>query len=146
MLVKRCRHLNLFFLISLITCIPVGISAADNTPWYSQTVESKNGVFLVTLESTDSEFALNEFRNWQLILTDKASGKPVSPARFTIGGGMPMHGHGFPSQPQVTSHLGEGKYSIEGVRFNMLGKWLFQIEVVTRTVADSVAFEVIVDF
>lgn len=125
-----------------------GISSAADVvqPWFSQTVESKSGIFLVTLESTESEFAINEFRTWHLVLKNKNTGVGVAPARFSIGGGMPMHGHGLPSQPQIARHLGEGRYVIEGIRFNMLGKWVFEFDVSTKDATDSVAFEVIVDY
>src|SRR5688572_18083791 len=47
-----------------------------------------------------------------------ASGQPVDGATITIDGGMPQHGHGLPTRPRVTRHLGAGVYQIEGVRFN----------------------------
>lgn len=128
-------------------CFAFSVQAVGaKLPWYSHTVESKNGHFLVSLASSESEFALNEFREWQLVLQDKKSGNGISPARFLVSGGMPMHGHGLPSQPQVTTHLGDGRYLIEGVRFNMLGQWVFEFEVVTQSVKDTVTFEVIVDY
>ncbi|MEM7257384.1 MAG: FixH family protein [Pseudomonadota bacterium] len=126
--------------------VSLAVTANAQTPWFSTTVESKNGIFLVTFESTQSEFALNEFRTWHLVLQDKHTGAGVSPARFSIGGGMPMHGHGLPSQPQVAKHLGDGRYVIDGVRFNMLGKWLFEFDIATKDASDSVSFEVIVDY
>jgi hypothetical protein len=121
-------------------------SPTTEAPWYSQTVESAKGLFLVTLESSEPDFVLNDFRDWHIVLQDKATGEGVTPARFVVGGGMPMHGHGLPSQPQVSEHLGEGRYLIEGIRFNMLGKWVFDIEVITQSGNDKVSFEVIVDY
>lgn len=141
------RKLRLALITIAILCLSGFVSAASQaSPWYSQSVESKDGFFVVTLESTDEGFALNEYRQWQLVLRDKTSGEGVSPARFVVSGGMPMHGHGLPSQPQVTKHLGHGRYLIEGVRFNMLGKWLFEFEVVTESASDLVSFEVVVDY
>lgn len=123
-----------------------GIGLADTAKvWFSQTMETAGGHYIVTLESTESDFALNEYRKWHLVLRDKA-GNGIAPARFTISGGMPMHGHGLPSQPQITKHLGDGRFLIEGIRFNMLGKWVFQFDVVTRDNSDSVRFEVVVDY
>ena len=121
--------------------------ADDSTkPWFSDTAESQNGRFTVTLESTESEFALNEFRVWQLTVTDAASGESVTPARVSVGGGMPMHGHGLPSQPQVTQYLGDGRYQIEGLKFNMLGKWLLEFDIVTKSASDTVKFELLLDY
>ena len=53
----------------------------------------------------------------------KPDGEIVSDAEVRISGGMPMHGHGLPTSPRVTKYLGNGKYLIEGVRFNMAGWW-----------------------
>lgn len=115
-------------------------------PWFSSTVASKNGTFTVTLQSTESEFALNEFRVWQLTVTDTNTGEVVTPARVSVGGGMPMHGHGLPSQPQVTEYLGDGRYQIEGLRFNMLGKWVLEFDIVTKAASDIVKFELLLDY
>ncbi len=115
-------------------------------PWFSSTVESKDGTFTVTLQSTEPEFALNEFRVWQLTVTDTSTGEVVTPARVTVGGGMPMHGHGLPSQPQVTEYLGDGHYKIEGLRFNMLGKWVLEFDIVTKAASDIVKFELLLDY
>ncbi len=122
------------------------VNAESANPWFSRTAESANGSFTVTLQSVQSEFALNEFRIWHLTVIDRESGEAVTPARVTVGGGMPMHGHGLPSQPQVTEYLGEGRYQIEGLKFNMLGKWVLDFEIITRQAADTVRFEFLLDY
>ncbi len=122
------------------------VNAESANPWFSSTAESANGSFTVSLQSVQSEFALNEFRIWHLTVIDRESGEAVTPARVTVGGGMPMHGHGLPSQPQVTEYLGEGRYQIEGLKFNMLGKWVLDFEIITRQAADTVRFEFLLDY
>jgi hypothetical protein len=52
-----------------------------------------------------------------------AQGQPVKGARFSVGGGMPQHGHGFPTQPRVTREFEDGSYLLEGMKFSMSG-WL----------------------
>lgn len=133
-------------ILATVNLSGVAMAAGPESPWYSQTVESQNGHFVVTLESLEAEFELNAFRQWQLTLKHKETGQGITPARFVVSGGMPMHGHGLPSQPQVAEHLGNGRYLMEGVRFNMLGKWVFEFEVTTQSATDSVVFEVIVDY
>lgn len=120
-------------------------SATQQTPWYQESRESKAGVFLVTLDSGNSSPAINEFHNWILTITDKATGEIITPARISVGGGMPMHGHGLPTQPQVTGYLGDGRYQLEGINFNMLGQWILEFEIVTAEVTDQVVFEVVLD-
>ena len=39
---------------------------------------------------------------------------------------MPEHGHGFPTVPEVTEYLGDGKYLVEGLKFSMPGWWVGQ--------------------
>ena len=134
--------------LALALVVPGTMAFAEDstTPWFSATADSRNSRFTVTLESTESQFALNEFRVWQLTVIDAASGEIVTPARVSVGGGMPMHGHGLPSQPQVTEYLGDGRYQIEGLKFNMLGKWVLEFDIVTKSVSDTVKFELLLDY
>lgn len=41
---------------------------------------------------------------------------------------MPGHGHGLPSEPQIT-RLNNGKAWLEEMRFNMMGQWLVVLSV-----------------
>jgi hypothetical protein len=75
----------------------------------------------------------------QVAITD-ANGAPIQHANITIDGGMPQHGHGLPTQPRVTKHVGDGVYQIEGVRFNMGGWWEFKLSVTTDSGTDLVTF------
>jgi hypothetical protein len=83
---------------------------------------SKNGMFKVSITSKLNPVAINKMHAWVLTI-QKPDGSAVSDAKVDISGGMPQHGHGFPTHPRVTKNLGDGKYLIEGVRFNMGGWW-----------------------
>ncbi|MNT79591.1 hypothetical protein D3C72_2189420 [compost metagenome] len=48
--------------------------------------------------------AVNQLHNWKVKLATPG-GKPVTGAQFAVGGGMPQHGHGYPTQPRVTREL-----------------------------------------
>ena len=63
------------------------------------------------------------YDTWRLVIRDADSNQGVSPVRVVVGGGMEAHGHGLPTQPQVTEHLGDGQYQLEGLKFNMAGSW-----------------------
>jgi hypothetical protein len=80
-----------------------------------------------------------QLQTLRLLLKD-AGGHAVDGASITIGGGMPQHGHGLPTKPRVTSHLGNGLYEIEGVRFNMGGWWEFSLAITGSAGRDSVTF------
>ena len=53
---------------------------------------------------------------------------------------MPQHGHGLPTEPAVTAELGDGRYRIEGVKFNMGGWWELQLRDRRPRGQDNVTF------
>jgi hypothetical protein len=53
---------------------------------------------------------------------------------------MPQHGHGLPMQPRVTAALGDGAYQVDGVRFNMGGRWELKFGIASVAVTDTVTF------
>ena len=69
-----------------------------------------------------------------------AAGQPVEGANIAVDGGMPQHGHGFPTRPRVTRELGNGSYEIGGVRFNMGGWWELKLAIETPSGSDTVTF------
>jgi hypothetical protein len=75
----------------------------------------------------------------QVAIAD-AEGQPIENADIGIDGGMPQHGHGLPTRPRVTRHVGNGVYEIEGVRFNMGGWWEFTLSIATASGTDLVTF------
>ncbi len=72
-------------------------------------------------------------------------GTPVSQARIAFDGGMPQHGHGFPTQPRVTREIEPGVYALDGVKFSMTGWWDMRLAIQAGGVADTVVFNVIVE-
>jgi hypothetical protein len=69
------------------------------------------------------------------------AGHPVDNATIEIDGGMPQHGHGLPTKPRVTRSLGDGRYEIEGLRFNMGGWWELRLAITSASAGtDSVTF------
>jgi len=73
-----------------------------------------------------------------------ADGSPVEDAQVTVDGGMPQHGHGLPTAPQATGHQGEGRYLIEGVRFNMGGWWELKLDIASPAGDDTVTFNLVI--
>jgi hypothetical protein len=69
-----------------------------------------------------------------------ADGTPVDTAAITVDGGMPQHGHGLPTKPIVTKHLGAGKHLVEGMKFNMGGWWVVKFAVAGAQGSDVVTF------
>jgi len=71
-----------------------------------------------------------------------AAGKPVTNASIKIAGGMPIHNHGFPTQPEMTEQIEPGLYLIEGFKFSMGGPWIILLDITTDDQSDTVAFDI----
>jgi hypothetical protein len=100
---------------------------------------SEKRLYRASLVPDALPITVRQMHSWTLAL-ESAGGAAVSTARFAISGGMPQHGHGLPTAPQVTQNLGQGRYLIEGVKFNMRGWWTFEIKVDGRGGRDVVIF------
>lgn len=105
---------------------------------------SRDGKFLVRLDPPPTGPALNQMHAWQLHLST-ADGTPVSLARIRFDGGMPQHGHGFPTQPRVTREIAPGVYALEGMKFSMTGWWDMRLAIEAGSMADTASFNVILD-
>jgi hypothetical protein len=99
---------------------------------------SSQGLYTATLEP-NAPLALRKLQTVAVRVRD-AAGQPVTGAAITVGGGMPEHRHGLPTQPRVTRSLGEGVYEIEGVRFSMGGWWELKLAIEAPAGADHVVF------
>ena len=97
-----------------------------------------------TLQPQDGAVELGVFQAWILTLEDP-DGAPLDQAQIVIGGGMPGHGHGMPTQPVVTDYLGDGRYLVEGIKLNMAGRWVIAIAAMTPAVRDRIRFEFEID-
>lgn len=100
--------------------------------------QSAQGLYSATLEP-ERPLRPRQMQTLRLTVVDGA-GRAIDDATFTIGGGMPQHGHGLPTRPRVTRTHGAGCYDIEGVRFNMGGWWELTVAITTDHGADVVTF------
>ena len=85
--------------------------------------------------------------NTMLRLVKGSPGKPLHPpltdASIGVDGDMPQHGHGLPTRPQVTKHLGNGDYLVEGMKFQMGGWWVVDFTIEANGKQDTVRFNMI---
>ena len=100
------------------------------------------GHYMVSVSPEDPEYERNTLHSWIVEITS-AEGVVVEGASIAIDGGMPQHGHGLPTSPQMTTELGEGRYRIEGVRFNMRGWWEFDLAIASGEVSDNITFNLV---
>lgn len=99
---------------------------------------SSDGTYVATLEPAEP-LRPRRMHTLQVVVRD-AEGRAIDDAQITVDGGMPQHGHGLPTRPRVTRALGDGRYEIEGVRFNMGGWWEFRLAITGALGADTITF------
>lgn len=104
---------------------------------------SDAGRYVVELVPPAVAPAINQMHSWNVKLQD-ASGAPVTGARLAVGGGMPQHGHGFPTKPRVTREVENGTYLVEGMKFSMPGWWDIKFDIQSAAGADKVTFNTVV--
>ena len=98
------------------------------------------GQYTVEIEVTEPP-ALNVMHSWIIVLLD-AQGSPVEHADIGVTGGMPAHGHGLPTAPEVTEELGgDGRYRLDGVKFNMMGHWVVDFDITSPIGHDTARVE-----
>jgi hypothetical protein len=101
------------------------------------------GRYLVNLQPPQKTPAINQMHAWQVQVT-APDGRVVRDARIAVDGGMPQHGHGLPTRPQVTRQLEDGSYLIEGMKFSMTGWWEIKLAIQSPQGADTVTFNTVV--
>jgi hypothetical protein len=103
---------------------------------------SNAGLYQATLTPEALPVTTGRMHAWTVTLKT-AAGAPVKAAEIAVSGAMPQHGHGLPTKPQVTQDLGNGRYVIEGIKFNMRGWWTFSLGVKGAAGSDIVTFNLV---
>ncbi len=109
---------------------------------YSRTRTSEGGAYRATIRPQGDSIPRGRLQRWTLHL-ETTAGAPVDSATVTVDGGMPQHGHGLPTRPQVTKHLGNGDYLVEGMKFQMGGWWVVDFTIDAGGKRDTVRFNMI---
>ena len=104
---------------------------------------SDKGAYLVSLQPPSPAPAINQMHTWQIRLA-APDGSPVRQARLRVEGGMPQHGHGLPTRPQVTQEIADGVYLLEGMKFSMGGWWTIKLAIQGAGGEDGVTFNTVV--
>lgn len=103
---------------------------------------SAAGLYAVAIEPELNPVQQGSLHAWIVTLATP-QGSPVTDAEIAVGGGMPQHGHGLPTAPQSAGHIGEGRYRIEGVRFNMSGWWVLKFAITSPAGVDEAEFNIL---
>jgi hypothetical protein len=129
--------------LSLATLAAAGCMSAPKDLDLALSRPSVAGKYVVTLQPPAQPAAINQLHAWQVKLNTPA-GVPVTQARIQVDGGMPQHGHGLPTKPQVTRELSDSSYLIEGMKFSMTGWWEIKLAIDAPAGADQVTFNTVV--
>jgi hypothetical protein len=105
---------------------------------YEHTQASATQMYRATFTPAES-IKVGQMHKWSIVVTT-ADGTPVDSAKIMVDGGMPQHGHGLPTKPLVTAHLGHGKHVVEGMKFNMGGWWVVKLTIDGAKGSDVVTF------
>jgi len=105
---------------------------------------STHGRYVVQMEPPATAPAINQIHIWQ-IKVSSPNGAPVSNATIAVDGGMPQHGHGLPTKPQVTHEVSQGTYLLEGMKFSMTGWWEIKLAIQGSEGADTAVFNTVVE-
>ncbi len=103
---------------------------------------SENKIFSVSYMSSREPVPINKIHMWELTV-ETPDGSPVTGAVISLDGDMPEHGHGLPTQPEVTDDLGNGKYMVEGIKFSMPGWWVMKFNIQSGDREDNVTFNLL---
>ncbi len=105
----------------------------------SITKASDKKIYTVSYESEIDPIPINKIHSWKLKV-ETADGQPVKGAEISLDGDMPEHGHGLPTEPEVTQELEDGHYLVEGMKFSMPGWWVMNFTITTQKKEDKVTF------
>jgi hypothetical protein len=106
---------------------------------YSTMKMTATDAFNVMYKSIGGQIRMNRIHSWELTIKD-AAGQTVNDAMVTVVGDMPEHGHGLPTQPEITKVGAGGLYRVDGMKFTMPGWWVVTVSVMANGIHDSVSF------
>lgn len=129
---------HLFCLALLVGGVSIGCQSAQSSDEWNRRLTSEE-LFEVVISSREEPIPINVMHEWTIKIAK--DGTPVDGAEVTIDGGMPEHQHGLPTVPQVTSNTGNGEYLVEGMKFNMTGRWELHVMVTHGGEVDDATFE-----
>lgn len=99
-------------------------------------------LYVASIAPSVEPLTIGPMHAWMLTLRTR-DGKPVTKATIAIDGGMPQHGHGLPTAPKVTRSFGDGRFQIDGMRFNMRGWWELHLDIDGPSGPDAITFNIV---
>lgn len=131
--------LSAFFLFAAAPLITMSGIARAGIAGLPESATSENGLYRVAIRPETEPAGVGPIHVWLVTVTDP-EGKPVEGARIAIDGGMPSHGHGLPTSPEMTQELAPGTYKVDGVKFSMIGDWELRFTIEAEAGTDKAVF------
>ena len=135
--------INLYNKLTLVPLVLAGILLngcnAESAPsGWQQTTAGKAGSYRATLNCTTAPQP-GRFQECQIAFTDRQN-QAAGIVSVQLEGGMPGHGHGLPTSPTLTLQ-DSGSYRIDGLKYNMPGRWLLGFQVNGESGEDRLIFD-----
>ena len=124
------------YVLSAVLCLSSTVSYAS-TPWQLSQPSIK-GQLQAELQCVTAP-SVGEFQNCTLKLN--SSQTLPSDLSISVDGGMPAHGHGLPTAPQVVATDKAGEYRIEGLKYSMSGEWLLGFMLQSKNLSDKIVYK-----
>ena len=115
---------------------PAGLNVALDRP-------SNQKLYQVRMAQLAQPVEINKIHSWSITLKT-ADGQPVRDAQVSVDGGMPQHGHGLPTRPQVSKGKADGEYVMEGMKFSMTGWWEIKLDITSSAGKDQITFNTVI--
>ena len=97
--------------------------------------------FRVSMRSSVNPLPLNRIHSWT-VHVETPDGKAIENASIGVYGGMPMHKHGLPTKPRMIENMGNGDYTIDGIKFSMSGRWELLLIITVDGKRDKAKFNI----
>ena len=97
------------------------VLAAAPLSWQAQTPSGRWSVDV----RPQAPIKIGAYHAWMLRVSNQR-GQPAD-VTVKVRGGMPSHGHGLPSTPDV-QRVAAGEFLVEGMQFNMPGEWILHFD------------------
>jgi hypothetical protein len=131
-----------FIPAALLIAGGIAFAATRSTPPsdldYSLSHHSDEGRYHVTLVPGIDPVPVGKIHTWLVEVTGP-DGQAVD-ADIVLEGGMPQHGHGLPTVPQVTGRDDHDRHIVGGLRFNMPGWWVLKVKIDGSAGTDMATF------
>jgi hypothetical protein len=124
------------YVLSAVLLISTSVSYA-NSPW-QLAQRSIKGQLQSELQCVAAP-VVGEFQHCTLRL--KSTKTLPSDLKISMEGGMPAHGHGLPTAPQIVATDKPGEYRIEGLKYSMTGEWLLGFMLQSKDLSDKIVYK-----